>query len=81
MRSLAQANPRRGKKHILDMLHGEGWRVGTCLMKRRSRAEGLLVPQRRWIRGISDGGIVRCKATIKNEVWTSSTTRPWAEGA
>jgi hypothetical protein len=46
MRSLAQANSRRGKKHILDMLRGEGWRVGTCLMKRRSRAEGLLVPKK-----------------------------------
>jgi putative transposase len=45
MRCLAQSNPRRGRKHILDLLHGEGWRVGTRLMKRPWRAEGLLVPQ------------------------------------
>jgi hypothetical protein len=38
MRCLAQANPRRGRKHILDLLHGEGWRVGTRLMKRLWRA-------------------------------------------
>jgi putative transposase len=72
MRCLAQANPRRGRKHILDLLHAEGWRVGTRLMKRLWRAEGLLVPQRRRKRrriGTSESGIVRRKATMKNEVW------------
>lgn len=72
MRCLAQANPCRGRKHILDLLHGEGWRVGTRLMKRIWRAEGLLVPQRRRKRrriGTSDCGIMRHKATMKNEVW------------
>ena len=31
----------------LDLLHGEGWKIGTRSMTRLWRAEGLLVPQRR----------------------------------
>ena len=72
MRRLAQSNPRRGRKHILDLLHAEGWRVGTRLMKRLWRTEGLLVPQRRRKRrriGSADGGIVRRRACHRNEVW------------
>jgi transposase InsO family protein len=72
MRCLAQANPRRGRKHILDLLHAEGWRVGTRLMKRLWRSEGLLVPQRRRKRrriGTCERGIMRRKAMMKNEVW------------
>ena len=49
-----------------------GWKVGTRLMKRLWRLEGLLVPQKRRKRrrlGTSEAGIVRRKAIMKNEVW------------
>jgi len=72
MRELAMANPRRGWRYILDLLHGEGWRIGARLMRRLWRAEGLLVPQRRRKRrriGTGENGIVRRRATARNEVW------------
>jgi len=72
MRELAMANPRRGRKHILDLLQLAGWKLGTRLMKRLWRMEGLLVPRKRCKRrrlGTSESGIVRRKATVKNEVW------------
>jgi len=71
MRELAMANPRRGWRYILDLLHGEAWRIGARLMKRLWRAEGLLVPQRRRKRrriGAGENGIVRRRATARNEV-------------
>jgi len=72
MRELALANPRRGRRHILDLLHLEGWTIGTRLMKRLWRAEGLLVPLNRRKRrriGSGENGIVRRRTTMKNEVW------------
>ncbi len=72
MRELAVLHPRRGRKHILDLLHKENWRIGTRLMKRLWRAEGLLVPQKRRKRrriGTGKNGIVRRRSTMKNGVW------------
>ena len=43
MQELAVLNPRRGRRHIMDLPHREGWTIGTRLMKRLRRAEGLLV--------------------------------------
>jgi hypothetical protein len=34
MRELAVANPRRGRRHVMDLLRKERWSVGTRLMKR-----------------------------------------------
>ena len=56
----------------MDLLHQEGWTVGTRLMKRLWRVEGLLVPQNRRKRrriGSGENGIVRRRATRKDEVW------------
>lgn len=46
MRELAVANPRRGRRHVMDLLRKERWSVGARLMKRLWR-------QRRacWCRG------------------------------
>ncbi len=66
------ANPYRGWRYILDLLHGEGWRIGARSMKRLWRAEVLLVPQRRRKRrriGTGENGIERRRATAPNEVW------------
>lgn len=41
MRELAVLNPRRGRWHVMDLLHQEGWTIGTRLMKRLWRVEGL----------------------------------------
>ena len=72
MRELAVANPRRGRRYIMDLLRKERWSVGARLMKRLWRQEGLLVPQKRVKRrriGTGENGIVRRRATRKNEVW------------
>jgi putative transposase len=72
MRELAVANPRRGRRYVMDLLHRERWSVGARLMKRLWRQEGLLVPQRRVKRrriGTGENGIVRRRATRRNEVW------------
>lgn len=72
MRELAVENPRRGRRYVMDLLHQEGWSIGTRRMKRLWRAEGLLVPQKRVKRrriGTGLNGIVRRRATRKNEVW------------
>jgi transposase InsO family protein len=72
MRELAVLNPRRGRRHIMDLLHQEGWTIGTRLMKRLWRSEGLLVPQKRRKRrriGCGENGIVRRRATARDEVW------------
>jgi transposase InsO family protein len=72
MRELAVLNPRRGRKHIMDLLHRENWAIGTRLMKRLWRVEGLLVPQKRVKRrriGTGENGIMRRRATRRNEVW------------
>ncbi len=72
MRELAIEHPRRGRRHIMDLLHKEGWSIGTRLMKRLWRVEGLLVPQKRRKRRricTGENGIVRRRATMKNEVW------------
>jgi len=59
-----------------DLLHRGGWTVGNRLMKRLWRMERLLVPpnngkQRRKRRRIGTGenGIVRRRATRRNQVW------------
>jgi len=72
MRELAVANPRRGRRYVMDLLRKERWSVGAKLMKRLWRQEGLLVPQKRVKRrriGTGENGIVRRRATRKNEVW------------
>ena len=72
MRELAVEHPRRGHRHIMDLLHKERWTIGTRLMKRLWRTEGLLVPQKRRKRrriGTGENGIVRRRATRKDEVW------------
>jgi transposase InsO family protein len=72
MRALAIENPRRGRRYVMDLLHEQGWSIGTRRMKRLWRTEGLLVPQkrvkcRRIGHGLND--IVRRRATMKNQVW------------
>jgi putative transposase len=72
MRDLAMANPRRGCRYIMELLRKERWSVGTRLMKRLWRQQGLLVPQKRRKRrriGTGENGIVRRRATRKDEVW------------
>jgi transposase InsO family protein len=72
MRELAMENPRRGRRYVMDLLHREGWSIGTRRMKRLWRTEGLLVPQKRVIRrriGAGENGIVRRRATMKDQVW------------
>jgi putative transposase len=72
MRELAVANPRRGRRHIMDSLRKERWSVGTRLMTRLCRREGLLIPQKRMKRiriGTGQNGIKRCRASMRNEVW------------
>ncbi|MBX3356585.1 MAG: hypothetical protein KF724_12885 [Phycisphaeraceae bacterium] len=72
MRERAVANPRRGRRHIVDLLHQEGWAIGTRLMKRLWRVEGLPVSQNRRKRrriGTGEHGIVRRRVTTRNEVW------------
>lgn len=72
MRELAVANPRRGRRYIMDLLRKERWSVGTRLMKRLWRQESLLVPQKRVKRtriGTGQNGIKRRRASMKNEVW------------
>ena len=71
MRELAVDHPRCGHRHVIDLLHKERWTIGTRLMKRLSRTEGLLVPQKRRKRrriGTGENGIVRRRATRKDEV-------------
>ena len=72
MRELAVANPRRGRRYIMDLLRKERWSVGARLMKRLWRQEGLLVPPKRVKRrriGTGENGIVRRRAMRRNEVW------------
>jgi len=72
MRDLAVENPRRGRRYVMDLLHKEGWSIGTRRMKRLWRAEGLLVPGTRVKRrriGHGLHGIARRRATMKNDVW------------
>jgi transposase InsO family protein len=72
MRELAVANPRRGRRSVMDLLRKEPWSVGARLMKRLWRQEGLLVSQKRLKRrriGTGENGIVRRRATQKNEAW------------
>lgn len=72
MRKLAVLHPRRGRKHIIDLMHKESRKIGARLMKRLWRVEGLLVPQkRRKRRRIGNGmnGIVRRRSTMNNGVW------------
>ena len=72
MRELAVANPRGGRRYIMDLLRKERWSVGTQLMKRLWRQESLLVPQKRVKRtriGTGQNGIKRRRASMKNEVW------------
>jgi putative transposase len=72
MRELAVANPRRGRRYIMDLLRKERWSVGARLMKRLWRQESLLVPQKR-VKcrriGMGENGIKRRRASMKNEVW------------
>jgi transposase InsO family protein len=72
MRELAGANPRHGHRHIMDLLHKERWSIGTRLMKRLWQTEGRLVPRKRRKRrriGTGENGILRRRATRKDEVW------------
>ena len=72
MRELAVANPRRGRRYIMDLLRKERWSVGARPMKRLWRQEGLLVPGKRVKRrriGTGENGIVRRRAMRRNEVW------------
>jgi putative transposase len=80
MRELAMANPRRGRRYIMDLLRKQRWSIGTRLMKRLWRQEGLLVPQKRVKRrriGTSENGIVRRRATRRNEVWGVDFVQDW----
>jgi len=55
-----------------DLLSREGWRVNHKPLRHVWREEGLKVPQIRRKRsriGSSSGGIMRKRATMKNEVW------------
>jgi hypothetical protein len=72
MRELAVANPRRGRRYVMDLLRKERWSVGTRLMKRLWRKESLLMPQKRGKRrriGTGENGIKRRRALLKDEVW------------
>jgi transposase InsO family protein len=72
MRELALEHPRRGRRHIMDLLRKERWSVGARLMKRLWRQEALLVPQKRVKRrriGTGENGIKRRRASMRNEVW------------
>ncbi len=72
MRELAVANPRRGRRYVMDLLHNERWSVGVRLMKRLWLRKGLLVPQKRVKRrriGTGENGVKRRQASMKNEVW------------
>ena len=62
IRELAVLNARRGRRHVMDLLHQECGTIEMRLIKRLWPAEGLLVPQeRRNGRRIGTGeyGIVR----------------------
>jgi hypothetical protein len=72
MRELAVDHPRRGHCYIIDLMHKEGWSIGTRLMKCVWRAEGMLAPQKRRKRRRSRTGkigIVCRRATRKDQVW------------
>jgi len=72
MRELAEANPRRSRRYVMDLLRKERSSIGTRLMKRLWRQEGLLVPKKRVKRrriGTGENGIMRRRATRKNEGW------------
>jgi transposase InsO family protein len=72
MRELALEHPRRGRRHIMDLLRKERWSVGARLMKRLWRQESLLVPRKRVKRrriGTGENGIKRRRSSMRNEVW------------
>jgi len=72
MRDLAVANPRLGRRHIMDLLRKEHWSVGARLMKRLWRQEGLLLPQgrrKRRLVGTGKNRIVRRRARRRNQMW------------
>jgi len=72
LRALSRKHPRRGWRHMQDLLSREGWRVNHKPLRHVWREEGLKVPQIRRKRsriGSSSGGIMRKRATMKNEVW------------
>jgi transposase InsO family protein len=72
MRELAVANPRRGRRYVMELLRKERCSVGTRLMKRLWPQESLLAPQKRAKRrriGTGENGIKRRRASMKNEVW------------
>jgi len=80
MRELAVANPRRDQRYIMDLLRKERWSVGARLVKRLWRQEGLLVPGKRMKRrriGTGENGIVRRRATRRNEVWGMDFVQDW----
>jgi len=72
LRALSRKHPRRGWRHMQDLLSREGWRVNHKPLRHVWREEGLNGPQIRRKRsriGSSSGGIMRKRATMKNEVW------------
>jgi putative transposase len=76
MRELAVEHPRRGHRHIMDLLNKEYWTIGMRLMKRLWRTEDLLVPQnRRKRRRIGTGKTASCvavrRAGTRCGAWTS----------
>ncbi len=68
MRELLVVNPRRDRRHIMDLLRKERWSVGVRPMKRLWKQEGLMVPMKRRRIGKVEKGIVRRRASIENEV-------------
>jgi putative transposase len=80
MREITVEHPRRGHRHIMDLLHKERWTIGTRLMKRLWRTDVLLEPQRRRKRRqITTGknGMVRRRATRKDDVLGMDFVQDW----
>lgn len=72
MRELAVLDPRRGRRHMMDLLHREGWTIGTRLVKPLCRVEGLQVSQncrKRRRAGTGESGNAPRRAARKYEVW------------
>ena len=65
-------HPRYGYRRIWALLRQEGWRVNRKRIWRLWKVQGLKVPQKRHKKrrlGTSANGILRQRATQKNQVW------------
>ncbi len=72
MLALVRSHPRYGYRRIWALLRLEGWRVNRKRIWRQWKLQGLKVPQKRHKRrrlGTSDNGILRQRATGKDQVW------------